>query len=110
MTEDALEVCETTARAAFSILHLGVADTTKDNVPHAGRVSDVQPHSSTSPDANSTRKPTLNRSNEHAYRTAPPCLAAGNTAPVPQRVDAGRPEASLPVPSRTSAMPLTERR
>jgi hypothetical protein len=79
MTEYALEVGETTARVAFSILHLGVADTTKDNVPHAGRVSDVQPHSSTSPDTNSTRKPTLNRPNEHAYRTAPPCLAAGNT-------------------------------
>lgn len=40
----------------FSIPHLGVADTTKDNVPHAGRVSDVQPHVSTSPDASSTRK------------------------------------------------------
>ena len=37
MTEYALEVGETTARVAFSILHLGVADTTKDNVPHAGR-------------------------------------------------------------------------
>ena len=59
MTEYALEVGEATARVAFSILHLGVADTTKDNVPHAGRVSDVQPHSSTSPDTNSTRKPTL---------------------------------------------------
>jgi hypothetical protein len=59
MTEYALEVCETTARVAFSILHLSVADTTKDNVPHAGRVRDVQPHSSTSPDTNSTRKPAL---------------------------------------------------
>jgi hypothetical protein len=68
MTEYALKVCETTARIAFSILHLGVADTTKDDVPHAGRVSDVQPRSSTSSDTNSTRKPAPDRPNEHVYR------------------------------------------
>ena len=111
MTEYALEVGETTARVAFSILHLGVADTTKDNVPHAGRVSDVQPHSSTSPDTNSTRKPTFNRANEHAYPDS--AALSGRRQHRLQRLrewTPGDPRRRYQLPSRTSAMPLTERR